>query len=120
MRQSVGAHSEVLGDHTKVEIPVFVVAYWVTIERLESVGANIVGQSVPSKDFCCNLLHVLLIIDDSNDHALQDEIGLAGVRVRLSQWPIRQRVVAIIKLGYVASKVFHDCELTARVNPFVP
>ena len=120
MGQSVGAHSEVLGDHTQVEIPVFVVADWVTIKRLESVRANIVGQSVPSKDFRCDLLHVLLVVDDSDDHALQDEIGLARVCVRLRQRPIRQRVVAIVKLCNIASKVFHDCELSTWVNLLVP
>ena len=77
MGQSVGAHSEVLCDHTQVEIPVFVVADRVTIKRLESVRANIVSQGMPSKDFRCDLLHVLLVVDDSDDHALQDEVGLA-------------------------------------------
>ena len=41
------------------------------------------------------------------------------MRVRLRQRTIRQRVVAIIKLSNVASEVFSDRELAARMYLFV-
>ena len=90
MRQDVATHCEVFGDHSKVEVPIFVVTDRETVKRLESVCRDVVSQREPRENFCCNLLHVLLVIDNADDHVLQDEIGLARVRIGLSQSTIRQ------------------------------
>ena len=71
-------------------------------------------------NFHWQLLSVLLIMNDSNDHALENKIRLARVRMRLGQFSISQCIVTVVKLSDVSSEVLHDGELTARMDVLVP
>ena len=71
-------------------------------------------------NFHWQLLSVLLIMNDSNDHALENKIRLARVRMRLGQFSISQCIVTVVKLSDVSSEVLHDSKLTARMDVLVP
>ena len=115
----MAAHSEVLGDHTQVKVPVAVVAHALPVQSPKSEGRYVVRQGVLRENLCRQLLHVLLVIDNADDHTFQEFVRLPRVRVWLRELTIRQRVVPVVKLCYVAPKVLDDGEFAARVDPFV-
>ena len=71
------------------------------------------------KDLCRHFDRVILVFDQSNDHALQNHVRLSRVCVRFRQLAIGQRVVAIVKLGNIAAKILLDHKLAARMELLV-
>jgi len=119
VRHGSTAHSEMLGDHAQIVVPLLVVADDCALELLECERGDVVCQFILRKYLCWHFFSIVLIFNDSDNHALQERIRLARVRVRLRQLTIRQRIIAVIKLCNVATKVLDDSELTSWVNLLV-
>ena len=119
MWQGFRADREVFRHHAQILVPPLVIAHFLPIQLLESESGDIVSQLVFGEYFGRFFDSVVLVFNDTHNHAAEDEIGLAGVRVRLCQSSISQRVVAVVKFGYVSPKVFTDRELTPRMYPLI-
>ena len=72
VRQGFAAHGEVLGDHAEISEPALVVALDRFVHLLERERGNSVREFVLCRDPSGFLPHIKLIIDHSNNHALQD------------------------------------------------
>ena len=119
MRQGPTTHRKMLRNHAKVIVPTLVVPHNLTLQMLEGERRYIICQLMLSKDLGWDLRCILLILYIADYHALQNGIRLARMRVRLRQGAIGQRVIPIVKLRNVPPEVLLNCELAARVNPFV-
>ena len=119
MRQGAATDGEVLGDHAQVHVPALEVAYDVVVGRLERESRDVVCQRVLGKDLGGLLDSIVLIFNHSNNHVLEKQIGLTGVRVRLGKLAASESIVAIVELCDVSPVVLRDGELAARVNLLV-
>ena len=106
-------------NHTEVLVPLFVVPDGFLVQLLESKCTDVACQLMRVSNLHWQLFSVLLIFDYSNDHAFEDQICLASVRMRLGQFSISQCIVTVVKLSDVSPKVLHDGELTARMDVLV-
>ena len=119
VRQGPTTHGKVLRDHAKVIVPAFVVSDNLTLQVLECERRDIISQLVLRKYLGWHLRCILLVLNIPDYHALQNGIRLARMRMGFRQVAISQRVISIVKLGYIPSKVLLDCELATRVDSLI-
>ena len=119
VRHGSAADCEVLGDHTEVIVPALVVAHRLSLQMFEGESCDVVGKFVLGEDFRRNFLCVVLILNIAHNHAMQDVIGLARVRVRFRKLAISERIVAVVKFSDVSPKVLRNDEFPARMNSFI-
>jgi len=117
LREFTTANCEVFCYHGEIIVPTFEVAYFLRLERLKCERSNVTGQLVLCKDFCGLVNGILLVIDGSDYHALQDIICLSSMSV----WRLilGDSIITIVEFCYVASKILNYCKLTAWMDPFI-
>ena len=71
------ADRKVFGDHAEILIPAFEVADSSSIEAFEGKSGNRISQFVLSEDFRWQLDRVVLVINRSNNHRMQNRVSLS-------------------------------------------
>ena len=113
------ADRKVLGDHTEILIPAFEVADTSSIEAFEGKSGNRISQLVLSEDFRWQLDRIVLVINRSNNHRMQNRVSLSRVRMSLCKTTISQRVISVVELSKVAPEIFRDHEFSSWMDAFV-
>ena len=126
MWQSLAADGEMLGNHAELLIPAFVVTQHYSfllmfrlarVICLESECGDVFSQ-VMNGTYFSRLFHcVLLSINSTYDHVLENLVRTGRVRVELKH--SSQAVITVVEFRDIAAKVLRDYKFSTWVDSLV-
>ena len=119
MRQFDTTNSEMLCNHGEIIVPGPEIRHIFLVVGTKSERSNVICKAMLWKDLTGHLCRLILHVNHSNYHALQNLVRLTTMCVRWGDHSLCYSIVAIVKFGDVATKIFVDCKLTTWVDPLV-